>query len=190
MIKFIDKTKGLIAPLLLVLALTNQGFAQNKTADTNQTIKKNTINSRGLYGALGFSTAKINTTEGWEDVTFGILGRVGYNFNEYIGVEGRVLKTMWEYEQQKIEHMGLFVKPMFPVSKDIDIYATLGFGKVETGHKIEFDDTGLAWGLGLNYNFKDEKSKRLGIFIDYERLLEKSNVSDFDVLSLGVTYYF
>ena len=182
MIKFIEKTKGLFSPLLLALALTNQGFAQNNIVD----IERNNLNSTSLYGALGFSTAKINTTEGWEDVTFGIVGRVGYNFNEYIGVEGRVLKTMWEYEQQKIEHMGLFVKPMFPVTKDIDIYATLGFGKVETGHKIVFDESGFAWGAGLNYN----QSNVVGFFIDYERLLQKSDAPDFNVVSLGVTYGF
>ncbi len=208
MIKFIEKTKGAIAPLVVVLVLSSQGFAQNqvtieKSVDSNQTQELNETKSVEWYGGLGFSTAKVTCQSGCEDVTYGLLGRVGYDFNEYIGIEGRIIKTMWAYEQQKIEHMALFVKPMFPITEDMNIYGLIGFGKVETGNKIVFDDSGMAWGVGLNYNFGEdeelennsttitvENGNGLGIFIDYEKLLHKSDAPDFDVVSLGLTYDF
>ena len=208
--KFIDKTKGAIAPLALVLVLSSQGLAQNESKDGNQTQERNQTQelnetkSVEWYGGLGFSTAKVTCPSSCEDVTYGLLGRLGYDFNEYVGIEGRLLKTMWAYEQQKIEHMGLFVKPMLPITEDFNIYGLLGFGKVETGHKIVFNDSGLAWGVGLNYNFGDdeeyennntnttsiEHGNGLGIFIDYERLLQKSDAPDFDTVSFGLTYDF
>ena len=193
MIKVITKTKGLIAPLLLLLALNSQGVAENNLlVEDNVTSSDESTN---WYVGLGYTTAKATCTDVCEDITYGIVGRVGYDFNEYIGVEGRLLKTMWKYEQQKIEHFSLLVKPMLPLTDDMSIYALLGYGKTETGHKIVFDDTGIAWGLGLNYNFSDKEegennSSGLGIFIDYERLLEKSNVPDFDSISVGITYEF
>ena len=198
--KLINKTKGAVAPLLLVALLSNQGFAQNERVDTNQTQETNSTKSVGWYGGLGFTTADSTCPTGGKDITYGVVGRVGYDLNNYLGIEGRVMKTMWKYEQQKIEHVGLFVKPMFPITEDINIYGLLGFGKVETGNKILFDDTGLAWGVGLNYNFGDDedgennttevKGNGFGVFIDYERLLQKSDSPDFDAVSLGVTYDF
>ena len=203
--KFIEKTKGAVAPLLLLLALSNQGFAEKEMrGDSNLTEESNETKTVNVYGGLGFSTAKSTCKTGCEDITYGVVGRVGYDFNKYIGVEGRVLKTMWAYEQQKIEHVGLFVKPMFPITEDLNIYGLLGYGKVETGNKIVFDDSGIAWGVGLNYNLGDdeeelennstnvtvEHSNGLGVFIDYERLLQKSDSPDFDAVSLGVTYGF
>lgn len=201
--KIIDKTKGAIAPLLLVALLSNQGFAQNKIADNNQTEESNSSKLVEWYGGLGFTTAQALCASGCKDITYGILGRVGYDFNEYLGIEGRVIKTMWKYEQQKIEHMGLFAKPMFPVTEDMNIYGLLGFGKVKTGNKLVFDDTGIAWGIGLNYNFGDDEEiehnsttvtqtngNGLGVFIDYERLLQKSDAPDFDTVSFGLTYDF
>ena len=203
----INKTKGAVAPLLLIALLSSQGFAQNEVADSNQTQETNSTKSVGWYGGLGFTTADSTCPTGCKDITYGVVGRVGYDLNNYLGIEGRVMKTMWKYEQQKIEHVGLFVKPMFPITEDINIYGLLGFGKVETGNKIVFDDTGLAWGVGLNYNFGDDeevevennnttttttevKGNGLGIFIDYERLLQKSDSPDFDAVSLDVTYDF
>jgi opacity protein-like surface antigen len=176
MIKIIEKIKGAIAPIVLVMSLSSQVVAEDN-------VSKDGI----LYSGLGFATAKVITpTEGYEDVTYGVLVRVGYDFNKYIGIEGRILKTMWKYEQQKIEHIGLFAKPKLSVTEDMNIYALIGYGKVETGHKIVFDDTGMAWGVGMDYDMDNS----LGVFIDYERLLQKSDTTDFNVVSLGMRYDF
>lgn len=189
--------------IILALALSSQSFSGDRVEDANRT------KSIEWYGGLGFTTAQAKCTDNCEDITYGIVGKVGYEFNKYVAVEGRAIKTNWGYEQQKIEHMGLFVKPMYPIKKDMSLYGLLGYGKVETGNKIVFDESGVAWGIGLNYYFgkhekPEEKDKRrdmekekkkhdskgFGVFIDYERLLQKSDSPDFDSLNIGVIYDF
>ncbi|MCK4442836.1 MAG: hypothetical protein KAU90_12585, partial [Sulfurovaceae bacterium] len=101
--QLINKTKGVFAPLILITLLSSQGFAQNQL-DNNKTNKEN--QTKQWYGGLGFSYVKAVCMNQCEDITFGVIGKVGYDFNKYIGVEGRVIKTMWEYEQQKVEHIG------------------------------------------------------------------------------------
>lgn len=235
--KIIEKTKGAFAPLMLIALLSSQGFAQsevvehvdnNKTIENNQTVE--------WYGGLGFSSVKAVCIDNCEDITFGVIGKVGYDFNQYIGVEGRIIKTMWEYEQQKVEHMGLFAKPMLPINEGFHVYGLLGYGKTKTGDKKEFDESGIAWGLGVNYYFDDNKEElvelqeqlktlqeaeqkelgnteeknvraeniqklqkkieefdneqKLGLFLDYERLLQKSDSPDLDAINFGVSYNF
>jgi hypothetical protein len=178
--------------IILVLVLSSQGFSTDRVEDTYK------IKLIEWYAGLGFTTVQAKCTDNCKDITYGILGKVGYNFNEYVALEGRAIKTNWEYEQQKIEHMGLFVKPIYPLKKDMSLYGLLGYGKVETGNKIVFDENGFAWGIGLNYYFGEHKeskkeeydSKGFGLFIDYERLLQKSDSPDFDSLNIGVIYDF
>ena len=241
--QLINKTKGVFAPLILITLLSSQGFAQNQL-DNNKTNEEN--QTKQWYGGLGFSYVKAVCMNQCEDITFGVIGKVGYDFNKYIGVEGRVIKTMWEYEQQKVEHIGIFAKPMLPINEKSNIYGLLGYGKTTTGNKIKFDDSGMAWGIGLNYffgnNYKGEINKgikkykftktdnkdvllqeieeritilkrkvnakeklreiekfkelvkkednRFGLFLDYERLLQKADSPDFDSINIGISYKF
>lgn len=208
MIKFIEKTKGAIAPLLLVLALSSQGFAEDKIEENNDT------KAVEWYGGVGLNMTNASSDD-CEDITYGFIAKAGYDFNEYIGLEARAIKTNWEYEGAKVKHIGAFVKPMFPLNENIHIYGLIGYGKTSTGHKKVFSETGVAWGIGLNYYFgehsedeqldddmtKEEQEeilesrekndgKGLGIFIDYERLIQKSDSPDFDSFSIGLSYDF
>lgn len=241
--RLIDKTKGAFAPLVLMALLSGQGFAQSEV-DNNKTTENN--ESVAWYGGVGLSTVKAVCTDNCEDVTFGVIGKVGYDFNQHIGIEGRVIKTMWEYEQQKVEHIGIFAKPMLPISENLHVYGLLGYGKTTTGDKKVFDDSGIAWGVGINYffgeNYEDEiaegikryqftkteskedlleeikerialleqkvqakeelreieqfkelvenEDNRFGLFLDYERLLQKSDSPDLDAINFGLSYYF
>jgi len=181
---------GVLSSLVLMLLLTNQGFAKNNQdhRDNNQSQVVE------WYGGVGLNMTNAHD-EHCEDITYGFIGKLGYDFNGYIGVEGRAIRTNWEYEGAKVKHIGLFAKPMFPINEDFYAYGLLGYGKTSTGHKKVFSDSGLAWGIGLNYYlgdlFGDDNSSRgFGIFVDYERLIEKSNVPDFDSYSIGISYDF
>ena len=121
-----------------------------------------------------------------EDITYGVVGKVGYDFNEYVGVEARGVRTNWEYEGAKIKHVAVFLKPQYPVSEDVNLYGLVGYGKTTTSHKKRVDETGLAYGAGIDYAL----SENMSMFVDYERLLEKSNVPDLDAVSLGVSFNF
>ncbi len=153
----------------------------------------------------------------YEDVTYGALLRAGYDFSQYFGLEGRVLGTFLKADPeggQKLRHFGLYAKPMYPLGEDFNIYALLGYGWTQTktggnGNLQEVDDHGFSGGLGLEYDLSDmeddreedtlyeggfdgqgDQEKGWGLFVDYQRLLIKSDVPDMDVVSGGVTYDF
>jgi len=121
-----------------------------------------------------------------EDITYGVMAKAGYDFNEYVGVEARGVRTNWEYEGSKIKHAGIFLKPQVPVSEDINLYGLVGYGKTTTSHIQNLDETGLAYGAGAEYALSED----MNLFVDYERLIEKSNVPDLEALSLGLSYDF
>jgi len=86
-----------------VIALATQSYAMGEShpqatkieqvalsQDKNQ-VDENRTNQ--WYGGVGFSGVKVSCKNGCEDITFGIIGKVGYDFNDYMGVEGRVIKT-------------------------------------------------------------------------------------------------
>ncbi|MCK4441008.1 MAG: porin family protein [Sulfurovaceae bacterium] len=241
--RLMNKTKGAFAPLMFIALLSGQGFAQSEV-DNNKTTENN--QSVGWYGGIGFSSVKSVCMDNCEDITFGVIGKVGYDFNQHIGIEGRLIKTMWEYEQQKVEHIGIFAKPMLPINDNLHLYGLLGYAKTKTGDIKVFDDSGIAWGVGVNYFFGDknedeiaegvkkyhftkadnkeelleeikerislleqkkeakdklreieqfkelveEEDNRFGLFLDYERLLQKSDSPDFDSINFGISYDF
>ena len=166
-----------------------------------------------IYVGLGLVAARYDakcttTPTGCSvDKTGGILVRAGYDFNEYMGVEARGMMTSLKANGGKIKHIGAFVKPMYPVTDGLNIYALGGIAKTTTqGSMRRTNVTGLAFGAGLEYdlssdNKKDAKydrefdgiadqEKGFGVFADYERLYYKKNSPDLDALSVGVTYDF
>ncbi|CAA6804640.1 MAG: Unknown protein [uncultured Sulfurovum sp.] len=167
----------------------------------------------GLYVGLGLTAARYDpdcgctTDKGKVDKTAGVVARVGYDFNEYIGVEGRGIRTNWKSNGGKIKHAGLFVKPMYPVTDDINVYGLAGYAKTTTqGSKRRVNAETFAWGAGLEYDLGSDTAKEgrydrsfdgygdqeggWGLFTDYERLVQKSGSPDLDTVSVGVTYDF
>ncbi|HEO98278.1 MAG: porin family protein [Campylobacterales bacterium] len=154
----------------------------------------------------------------FEDVTYGMMVRGGYEFNQYIGLEARGMWTGWEAEGAELEHhFGIFMKPMVPVSENFNAYGLLGYGKTKIGGTYEraaMDESGFSWGIGIEYDLSDreddeeentrynrefdgqaDQEKGWGIFIDYQQLLvNKQNLGrgevDLHVFSFGVTYDF
>ena len=153
----------------------------------------------------------------YEDVTYGMLVRVGYEWNQYLGVEARALSTFWEADPlggEKLQHFGLFVKPSYPLGEDFNIYGLLGYGWTKTrtggnGNLPTIDDHGFSYGIGLEYDLSSKEDdyipngnydrafdgqanqeKGWGLFIDYQKLLVKSGVPDMYVISVGITYDF
>ena len=167
----------------------------------------------GFYAGLGLTAAQYDTNCGCtgeksgSDKTAGVMARVGYDFNKYVGVEARGLRTNWKSDGGKIKHAGVFVKPMIPVGDATNVYGLVGLAKTTTQGTLRHTDAeGLAFGGGVEYdlsadNKKDAKydrefdgqgdqEKGLGLFADYERLYYKSGSPDLDAVSVGVTYDF
>jgi len=167
----------------------------------------------GLYAGLGIVAARYNTNCGCKsetsgiDKTAGVMGRVGYDFNKYFGVEARGIVTNWKADGGKIKHAGIFVKPMIPVSDALNAYGLVGVAKTTTHSTLRKTDvTGLAFGGGIEYDIsrdqkknarygrefdgKGDQERGLGVFADYERLYYKKGSPDLDAISAGVTYDF
>lgn len=152
----------------------------------------------------------------YEDGTYGLTLRVGYELGQYVGIEARYINTFLDKGRlfgQTLEHIGLFVKPMLPFDEDFNIYGLLGYGwtKTHTNGILNkaIDENGFSAGLGFEYDLSDKRAdydrniyypngfdgqadqeRGWGLFVDYQRLLIKSNVPDLDVISGGVTYDF
>ena len=168
----------------------------------------------GFYAGLGIAATRYNTnckcttgdTSGTAK-TVGVMARVGYDFNKYVGIEARGMLSKLKGDGGKIKHAGLFVKPQYPVTKDLNAYGLVGMAKTSTTGTLRHTNvTGLAFGAGVEYDLSEDKKKDvrynrefdgiadqekgLGLFADYERLYYKSGSPDLDAVSAGVTYDF
>jgi opacity protein-like surface antigen len=174
------------------------------------------IKTNGLYAGIGISTAKFKTkcgggtsscSQSGTDRTVGLMGRVGYDVNQYIGVEARGIRTNWKSNGGKIKHVGVFVKPMLPVGEATNLYALAGVAKTTTQGSLQrVDSKSFAWGVGVEHDISEDRAKDgrynrafdghgdqekgLGVFADYERLIQKSGSPDLDTLNVGLTYDF
>ncbi|MCK5789024.1 MAG: porin family protein [Chlamydiia bacterium] len=142
--------------------------------------------------------------------------QAGYKINQYVAVEARYWNAFGDMDykvsvtgegSQSVsidsngeDAFGIYVKPMYPVTEELDIYALLGF--VSIGEDF-LDESGLSWGLGAAYSVTDNVS----VFIDYTRLYsgterdseyfyEVGDYVDYDLdatlgsLNFGVSYKF
>ena len=171
------------------------------------------IRANGFYAGIGLSAARYDpncnckSSRGGTDRTAGVMGRVGYDFNKYVGIEARAIRTNWKPHGGKIKHGGIFLKPMIPVSNQANIYGLLGYAQTETEGKLrKVDSKNFAWGAGVEYDLsrdeakegrysrdfdgKGDQEKGLGVFADYERLIQKSQSPNLDTVNVGVTYDF
>ncbi len=168
-----------------------------------------------VYVGTGITAGRY-FSDNYEDVTYGGMLRVGYELNQYIGFEARYIATFFDEGSlygQKLEHAGLYVKPMFPFNENFNLYGLLGYGWTQTitNERLNpaIDTTGFSAGLGLEYDLSDKRDDYdinlyypegfdgqadqemgWGLFVDYQRLLIDSNIPDLDVVSAGVTYDF
>jgi OOP family OmpA-OmpF porin len=181
-----------------------------------------TVHPSPWYLGAGIVWAKlsgcdINPTCEYEDVTYGAMLRGGYEYNQYLGIEARYIRTFLDegpYGGTPLAHMGLFLKPQYPVSERVNLYGLLGYGYTENlgnGARLDYfnNDWGFSAGLGMEYDLSGregdreentlydrefdgygDQGKGWSLFLDYQRLLIKSDVPDMDAVSLGLRYDF
>jgi len=171
------------------------------------------ITANGFYAGLGIAGAQYKTncssecSKSGKDKTVGLMARVGYDFNKYVGLEARGIRTNWKADGGKVKHAGIFVKPMLPVGDAVNVYGLVGVAKTKTdGYLQKTDAETLALGAGVEvdlsadrakegrynraFDGKGDQEKGVGVFLDYERMVVKSGAPDLDAVSAGVTYDF
>ncbi|NOZ90823.1 MAG: outer membrane beta-barrel protein [Epsilonproteobacteria bacterium] len=173
------------------------------------------ISTNGFYAGLGITgvryknncNCKSGIKKEYKDNTAGIVARVGYDFNQYIGIEARGSKTNWDSDGSKVEHSGVYLKPMLPIGKSSNVYGLIGAAKTKVkGTVPHVDSEGLAVGGGVEIDLskdtpKDgrysrdfdghgDQEKGVGLFIDYERMVAEKDAPIVDGVSAGITYDF
>ncbi len=153
----------------------------------------------------------------YEDTTYGVMLRGGYDFNQYFGLEARGIRTFLDegpFGGTPLQHYGIYAKPQYPLSERTNIYGLVGYGYTENlgnGARLNYfdHDDGFSAGIGFEYDLSDKKGdynkninydrafdgyadqgRGWSLFVDYQRLLIKSDVPDMDVVSFGLRYDF
>ena len=175
-------------------------------------------NTGGLYASLGIVYSRVYATNSaWlrrvdtQDQVIAVSGSLGYEFNKYLAAEGRITKSFYQQDYADLTAYSLFLKPQYPISEKMDIYALLGYGLVQVkgttrgtvaatpGASI-LNQSGFQWGLGLSYVLND----KLDIFMDYTRLRRSGRINsrltvpdanvytelNVDALTTGMIYHF
>jgi opacity protein-like surface antigen len=175
-------------------------------------------NVGGLYAALGIVYNRTYATDSaWfsaadtQDQSIGISGSLGYEFNKYFAVEGRISKSFYEEDYADVTTYSLFLKPQYPVTNDMKVYALLGYGLVQVDGESSgngaatpgtniLDESGFQWGLGLSYALSND----LDMFVDYTSLMLDGSINNnlqagsattyrdlsVDALTAGMIYHF
>jgi len=116
----------------------------------------------------------------------------GYNYNDYIALEGRYTTTLQADDVDEMTNIGLYLKPMYPVGQ-FNLYGLLGFGQVTVDDgSADYSESGFQWGLGGSFSV----TENIGLFVDYTSLYDDDGFdglpgdTEIDSINMGVTYTF
>ncbi|MDQ1325702.1 MAG: hypothetical protein QG564_826 [Campylobacterota bacterium] len=159
------------------------------------------------FGVLTNDLALVDYQESGElDVSAdSVLFLAGYNFNQYFGLEGRYSMNVSDLEFEgddvdgevdgDVTNIGIYLKGMYPVTEEFNVYALLGYGQVKYEvEDMDLSESGFQWGLGASYAV----TENIGVFADYTRLYDDEGFDgellDTDIMvdsvNVGVTYTF
>ena len=135
---------------------------------------------------------------------YGITLMSGYYFNQYVGVEARYMRTLFDLDidssrpivttDDVLENVGLYVKPLYSVTTGLALYGLAGYGmSTYSNASGDYSENGFQWGLGAKY----ELANGVGLFVDYLDIYNDDNydglnVQDvrFNATTVGATYTF
>ena len=188
--------------MMATLSVTAQAGGKGVIIAASPVAVIETVEPSSWYVGAGMVWAKLSgcglTDCEYEDVTYGAMIRMGYDYNQYIGIEARYIHTFLDegpFGGTPLSHIGIFVKPQYPVSENVNVYGLLGYGYTKNlgnGNRLNYfdSDSGFSAGLGVEYDLSDRDDDReenavydrafdgyadqgrgWSIFLDYQRLL-------------------
>lgn len=109
----------------------------------------------------------------------GATGRLGYNFNRNLGVEGEATFSVDDDEAVELDQAYAgYVVGRLPVSQSFDVLGRVGYQNAQfstPGDEVDAD--GLGYGVGAQWNV----TPQFGVRADYTRL-----EGDFDTDTIGL----
>ena len=195
--------KNIILSLAALVAISSVGFANENSAPYESEVVENSPEDKGFYIGLAYSHLSHDIDyEGLSTIVEldfnAIMLDVGYKFNPYIAVEGRYNVSLGDTDMDdkadkaEISVLSIFVKPMYPIAPEMDIYALLGYSLTEASNTYDvtsFDEGAFSWGAGASYDMTEEFS----VFVEYTQFYNDTlNGFDHvvDSFNIGVTYRF
>ncbi len=209
--------KKVTLSLVSIMALSGLAFAGGYIVPVVEEpiiVEDNSAFYVGLgYGYFNQNNDNIaSTVKSTEFEVDTVLLQAGYQYNQYVALEGRYWIGVGDISQSgglyvgdnagDMYSWGLYVKPMYPVMDNVDIYALLGYAdtSLEYDSGIYWDTDGFSWGLGAQYAV----TENVLIFADYVNLgmhdsvelaydiNEPSIDADIDLytFNIGVSYKF
>ncbi len=147
------------------------------------------------YGLMGMDYSDPTPTS-WSTTHDSFMLQAGYKFNPYVAVEGRYWwgssDDISATQKADVDAWGIYVKPMYPVTDEFDVYALLGYGDTDptvNGSGPAYDTDGFQWGLGASYDV----TSNIAVFVDYTELYNDTQLNEdltIDSWNFGVTYKF
>ena len=201
--------KKITLSVVSILALSGLAFAGGDIAPVEPVVETPMVVEKSpLYLGLGFGQAKVNnddTSEEFKSTT--MLLQAGYQYNEYIALEGRytfglnmdyspgsTVSQSSDYNGD-FSSWGLYVKPMYPIG-DFSLYALFGYGGLMLDELAGGDayESGFQWGVGADYAINDN----ISVFLDYVYLYDdtgfdyRARLDDVnsDTWTFGLSYKF
>lgn len=116
--------------------------------------------AEGLYAGVGYSNVTAHES-GYTWTSLNVIGLAGYEFNEYISVEGEGSFVIKEGTLEGVgvgnSHTGAFVKLALPMEGPFTPHARFGYVKGKAtvsagGISVTIDDDAPVYGIGAEYD--------------------------------------
>lgn len=181
--------KKFILSVVSVLAMSTFAIAGGNIAQVEPVVEEVPIvDHSSFYVGLGYSYMNINPDISPEANGDAILLLAGYNFNQYIGIEGR-----YSGLTDCLENAAIYLKPMYPMA-GITLYGLIGYGQVDYDDVQNLSESGFQWGLGAS----QEVTENIGVFVDYTNFYDDTGFDSHlpnqnvlaDSINIGFTYKF
>jgi opacity protein-like surface antigen len=139
----------------------------------------------GLTGLGVRADDRVNlfSEEATQDRQIGLTGKLGYDFMDYLGAELRGTYGVAKEQNKKFKQIGAYLKPNYDLTEDINLYGLVGASKTNGDTP---NQTGLSYGLGLDYGIADD----ISIFTDLVNYMKKDNTNSQWGATLGAAYKF
>jgi len=220
-----QKIRNIVLSLTAIAAVSTQSMAGGKLvapveAPVVPIVVPSEVNPLPIYIGIGAIAAFINRdacpcSEDQSDIDdhrYGGIIRAGWDFNQYVGIEARALKTFGSDTFSTTEHYGLYLKPQYHVAEQANVYGLLGYGRTtvdyDNGIKSSHNPSnGFSYGVGFEYDLSTDASegnyargfdgqgdqeKGWGLWLDFQHLLSNEGPmhTDSNIITGGVTYDF